>query len=533
MDNRFQPRAWRDPAQANRFGTAAVSGVLARSPASARQGARTAFEMSAWSQPMSASNRTLVILIENGGVDLGIPALVEKLSSSMPGGENIPDGYKKKLVDYLHQKIIGLTDSLIETAELSLNRYTAARPDYFGSVVVLRNGTASYDEMKKQLISLSREGRIIDLLILTHGGDDSISVTGGISGRRIRDMRTDFGKALSIRSVYMMNCVGSSLNQAWLDAGAKTSSGAIRNNYLPEPTTYFFWQAWKAGQPFDSAVSSAYQKTIALMNDVVRDFISALPTPLNQLASLVNFADMDFVKDSAPVIQGETGVTIASDDLVFSQSLAPGRSLAMTVLPVGLLRSIAAAQSVPAPTRPACKVSPQGIAFIKGHTPFQATPYDNVGHCTIGYGTALHHGACDGRAEEQRYARGIAEDAAMQMLVARVSHIEDMLNDTVRVALGQNQADALASFVFSLGHKRFRESTLLRQLNEGNYAAVPVELRKWTKARHDGALVDVPELVQLRNAEAELFARPDIGAAQSMTTAGGPAAPPLRACQQQ
>ena len=521
MDNRFQNRSRRDPTLANRFSSAPVASALGRSLVRDRQGFHTAFDMSAWSQPMSASNRTLVILIENGGVDLGIPALVDKFFSAVPGGDNIPEGYKKKLVDYLHEKIVGFTDNLIESAELTLNRYTAAKPDFFGSVVVLRNSTASYDELKKQLISLSREGRIVDLLILTHGGEDSISVTGDISGRRIRDMRAEFGKALSIRSVYMMNCVGSSLNQAWLDAGAKASSGAIRNNYLPEPTTYFFWQAWKAGQAFDSAVSSAYHKTIDLMNDTVRGFLSALPIPLDQLASLVNFADMDFVKDSAPVIQGDAGVTIASDDLVFSQSLTRSVALAITVLPVGVLRSIAAAQADTVPTRPACVVSSQGIAFIKGRTPFRATAYDELGHCAIGYGTALHHGACDGRADERRYAGGISEDAAVQLLLDRVRHCEDMLNEAVRVSLNQNQTDALASFVCGLGHKRFRESTLLRLLNEGNYVAVPVELRKWTKARRDGALVDLPELVERRNAEAELFMKPDTGAAQSLTNING------------
>ena len=70
----------------------------------------------------------------------------------------------------------------------------------------------------------------------------------------------------------MMNCVGSSLNQAWIDAGAKVSSGAIRNNYLPEPTTFFFWTNWKAGQSFETAVTSAYRKTINAMNDAVRGF---------------------------------------------------------------------------------------------------------------------------------------------------------------------------------------------------------------------------------------------------------------------
>jgi GH24 family phage-related lysozyme (muramidase)/uncharacterized protein YycO len=521
MDNRFQNRSRPDP-QANRFTSTAVAASMSRPQAQVPGlDLGAAYGLSAWSQGLSANDRSLVILIESGGVDLGIPELVDKLMSALPGLDQIPSAYKRVLVNVLREKIKSFTDNLIESAELTLNRYQAAKPDYFGSVVVLRNGTASYDELKKQLLSLSRAGRIVDLLILTHGGDDSISVTGGISGQRIRDMRTELGKALSIRSVYMMNCVGSSLNQAWIDAGAKTSSGAIRNNYLPEPTTYFFWQAWKAGQSFDTAVTSAYRKTIALMNEVVRSFISDLPFPLSQLASLVNFADMDFVKDSAPVVQGDGSLTIGSDNLVFTKSLSRGPALAMTVLPVGTLRAIAAAQSDASPAHAAYAVSPQGIAFIKARTPFHAQPYDELGYCAIGYGTPLHHGPCDGRAEEQRYAAGITEDAAMQLLVARVRHCEDALNDCVRVSLNPNQVDALASFMFSLGHKRFRESTLLRLLNEGQYAAVPVELRKWTKAGRDGAVVDVPELVDRRNAEAELFLKPVPGAAQSLTDTQG------------
>jgi hypothetical protein len=46
----------------------------------------------------------------------------------------------------------------------------------------------------------------------------------------------------------MMNCVGSSLNQAWIDAGAKAVAGTIGDNKLPEPTMYFFWKSWKEGQ---------------------------------------------------------------------------------------------------------------------------------------------------------------------------------------------------------------------------------------------------------------------------------------------
>jgi GH24 family phage-related lysozyme (muramidase)/uncharacterized protein YycO len=522
MDNRFQAGMKEHPALMNRFSNASVLNALGKPQSRGWIPTQAGLASPAWVQTMSASNRVLVILIENGGVDLGIPALVDKLISLIPGGSNIPDGYRRKFVDFLREKIEGLTDSLIESTELSINRYTAAKPDYFGDVVVLRDGTASYEDLKNQLFSLSRNGRIIDLLILTHGADDYISVTGSITGKRIRDMRAEFGRPLSIRSVYMMNCVGSTLNQDWLAAGAKVSSGAIRNNYLPEPTTHFFWQAWKSGKSFGVSVSSAYQKTIDLMDNLVRGFVSSLPTPLDQLAPLVNFASMDFVNDSSPVVQGDAGVTIASDDLTFTQNLARQSALAMTTLPVGALRLIASAQSDAQAPRVANTVSPRGIEFIRSRTTFHANTYDDLGHCAIGYGTPLHHGRCDGRAEERRYAAGISEDLAMQMLTARVRHCEDLLNDAVRVSLNQNQMDALASFVFSLGNKRFRESMLLRLLNAGNYTAVPAELRKWTKARRDAALVDLPALVERRAAEAELFRKPETSSGQSLIAAGVP-----------
>ena len=474
------------------------------------------YQSSSWAQPFSASNRTLVILIENGGVDLGIPALVDRLLAQIPGADAVPDGLRRKLVDYLRQKIIGFTDNLLETAELSLNRYAASKPEFFGDVVVLRDGTASYQDLKGQLFALSRAGKIIDLLILTHGGEDFISVTGGISSRRIRDLRAEFGKPLSLRSVYMMNCVGSSLNQAWLDAGAKVSSGAVRNNYLPEPTTYFFWKAWKAGQGFEGAASSAYQKTIDLMDETVRGFLSELPAPLNMLANFVNFAGMDFVKDSAPVIQGQGSVSISSDDLIFSQSMARSSVLATTVLPLSVLRSLATAKSAVEVQHPPGAISQQSIDFIKAWEGFRATVYNDHGQCAIGYGTALHVGNCDGQVSEQPYVNGVTEEKATQMLAAKAGEVQQVINDAIHVNLNQNQNDALLSFIYNLGGENFRRSTLLRLLNQGNYAAVPLELRKWSKARHDGKLVDLPGLVKRRAAEAELFQKPVLASGQSL-----------------
>ena len=73
----------------------------------------------------------------------------------------------------------------------------------------------------------------------------------------------------------------------------------------------------------------------------------------------------------------------------------------------------------------------------------------------------------------------------------------------MRVPLAQHQFDALVSFVFNVGGGAFRESTLLRELNAGDYDAVPRELNRWVKA---GGRT-LPGLVRRRGAEGVLFSR--------------------------
>ena len=300
----------------------------------------TSAPMSAYAQPFAAADRALVILIENGGDDLGIPTLVDKILSAIPASGLISDSYKTKLVAHIRDKIKSITDWLMETAELAVNRYSAAAPGFYGEVAVLRDGSSSYNDLKGKLITLSRAGKIIDLFILTHGRDDRISVRGGIDSEKIRQMKDEFGEPLSIRCVYMMNCMGSSLNQAWLDAGARVSSGSIKINYLPEPTMFFFWQNWKGGQAFENAATSAHQRTINMMNDTVRGFIRDIPLPGTEaLAHLVDFGTFDFVTQSAPMVQGQRAITIHTDTLPFAQRMSS--SLATTVLPASVLASLA------------------------------------------------------------------------------------------------------------------------------------------------------------------------------------------------
>ena len=154
------------------------------------------------------------------------------------------------------------TDDLLEGAELALNRYSSAQPAHVRRGHVLRNSTATYAGAARPAVRgdpRRTRGRRADpdaRLRRLHRGRQR--------DRRGQDPRpgTEFGGPLNIRSVYMMSCVGASLNQAWLDAGARTSAGTTGNNDLPEPTTHFFWTAWKEGQTFETAVTSAYRRTV-------------------------------------------------------------------------------------------------------------------------------------------------------------------------------------------------------------------------------------------------------------------------------
>ena len=146
-------------------------------------------------------------------------------------------------------------------------------------------------------------------------------------------------------------------------------------------------------------------------------------------------------------------------------------------------------------------LSERGAQFIGRFEGFRANLYnDAAGHCTIGYGHLVHHGACNG-SEPAEFRRGISEQEAEALLRRDAQSAADAVHRLVRVALNQQQFDALVSFVYNLGAGAFQSSTLLKGLNAHNFAAVPGQLEQWT---HAGGRV-LPGLVTRRKAEARLF----------------------------
>jgi len=150
-------------------------------------------------------------------------------------------------------------------------------------------------------------------------------------------------------------------------------------------------------------------------------------------------------------------------------------------------------------------LSPAGLEFIARWEGFRAYPYNDVAnHATIGFGHLLHHGPVT-KADMAKYPNGLSRDQALALLRKDVGRFEKAVRDLVKVPLTPNQFDVLVSFVFNLGPGALAQSTLLRQLNKGDYKCVPSELLKWVNITKGGKLERVEGLVNRRMQEGKMW----------------------------
>lgn len=154
-------------------------------------------------------------------------------------------------------------------------------------------------------------------------------------------------------------------------------------------------------------------------------------------------------------------------------------------------------------------ISESGKKLLAQWEGFKRTVYKDVaGLPTIGVGhlltrNELSSGKIIIANETVRYNDGLTEQQVYDLLDQDLDPAEGVVNESVRVSLSQNQFDALVSFAFNVGTSAFRNSTLLKRLNAGEYAEVPAQLRRWV---HAGGKT-VKGLVIRRNHEIELWNR--------------------------
>ena len=142
------------------------------------------------------------------------------------------------------------------------------------------------------------------------------------------------------------------------------------------------------------------------------------------------------------------------------------------------------------------RISQEGVDLIKHFEGCYLDAYlCPAGVWTVGYGHTK--GVKEGDAIEQ--------EAAEAFLIEDLESFEQAVTRLVEVPLTQQQFDALVSWTFNLGAGNLAESTLLRKLNNYQYAEVPEQMMRWVRA--GGQVLD--GLVKRRAAEAALFQNKD------------------------
>ncbi|MGA2729140.1 MAG: lysozyme, partial [Terracidiphilus sp.] len=123
--------------------------------------------------------------------------------------------------------------------------------------------------------------------------------------------------------------------------------------------------------------------------------------------------------------------------------------------------------------------SVNGLSLTEKFEGFSSNAYqDQVGVWTIGYG---HTGP------DVAAGRTITLAQAQALLAQDVSIAAACVNAVVTVKLTQQEFDALVDFVFNLGAGAFKGSTMLRNLNAGNFTSAAAQFDLWDRA--GGAVV--------------------------------------------
>ncbi|MBV8115073.1 MAG: lysozyme [Silvibacterium sp.] len=137
--------------------------------------------------------------------------------------------------------------------------------------------------------------------------------------------------------------------------------------------------------------------------------------------------------------------------------------------------------------------SKSGLALTELFEGDVLTAYqDQKGVWTIGYGHTA--GVQPGQK--------ITQLQAETFLLGDVGTAVNCVNEAVEVTLTQAQFDALVDFTFNLGAGNFEGSTLLKDINAGDFPAAIAQFKLWD---HCGGVVNAG-LLRRRNAEAAEFA---------------------------
>jgi GH24 family phage-related lysozyme (muramidase) len=145
------------------------------------------------------------------------------------------------------------------------------------------------------------------------------------------------------------------------------------------------------------------------------------------------------------------------------------------------------------------QINQAGLDLIKHFEGLRTTAYkDPVGIWTIGYG----HTSMAGPPPVYE-GMTITTAEAEIILKQDLDIFERGVTDALTITTNENQFSAMVSFSFNVGLRAYRNSTLLKKHNAGDFAGAANEFPRWVYA--DGQVL--PGLVRRREAERALYLR--------------------------
>lgn len=118
--------------------------------------------------------------------------------------------------------------------------------------------------------------------------------------------------------------------------------------------------------------------------------------------------------------------------------------------------------------------SDNGLEVIKRFEGFSPLPYRDAQGFSIGYGHFIKPGENLTAVTEAQARILLKQDAAIAAAAVK---------NSVKVPLTQNQFDALVSLTYNIGITAFRNSTLLKKLNAGDYSGAAAQFARWNQSQ--------------------------------------------------
>lgn len=124
------------------------------------------------------------------------------------------------------------------------------------------------------------------------------------------------------------------------------------------------------------------------------------------------------------------------------------------------------------------KVSSKGLELIKEFEGFSSVAYlCSAKKATIGYGNTFWEDGTPVKIGDQ-----ISKERAETLLKHVVDNFSVAVEVDIKIEVTQNQFDAMVSLAYNIGLGAFKNSTLLRQLNRGNFVGASQEFLRWDKS---------------------------------------------------